>query len=195
MLYRSTHIRATYNTPERVGGLSQPGKVQCRIDISVRPVSTLVTLQKVFYPLNLLQVQLILFQTIMARFGSKSRIKVVYFNALLFCFIFDKKLKLSPRPSMQSRPFFFSSFNSFPNVCELLHLDYTHSLRSSFLDQFLAFFVIGLFNVSFFSSRDFFQQLPCRFGTVALKTTSKSKITISLIPKGFPPLIFPVLVA
>ena len=34
MLYRSTHIRATYNTPERVGGLSQPSKVQCRVDKS-----------------------------------------------------------------------------------------------------------------------------------------------------------------
>src|SRR5690348_3637411 len=92
------NIRPAYIGPSRKGSLAKPGKVRCRIDIAVRPATT-VTAKAVLDPQSDLS-------TVVAGLTRIGGIDEHRSNAGPSRLVGDEILQLPEGPAMQSRPTF-----------------------------------------------------------------------------------------
>src|SRR3990172_4444400 len=110
-------------------------------------------------------------ETITCRASLRSicGIYVYNFEPFCLCFVFDKLLKLIPRPTMQPSSHALASFDSFSNVGQVLKNYNLSSRQNGFFNNLFANNVIGFFNMPSFSAGDSVQTAFSRARAVGLK--------------------------
>ena len=95
----------------------------------------------------------------------------------------DKGLQLRPRPAVQAGAHTLTGLDPLTDVGQILHGDRTAFVSYCFRDNGLADFVVDVSYMAGFATGDFTEQLMCALRAVALKTPTKGKEFITVMPE------------
>lgn len=95
----------------------------------------------------------------------------------------DKGLQLCPRPSVQAGSHAFTGLDPFADVSQVFHGDSAAIVSYCFRDNGLTDFVVDVGYTSGFLAGDFTEQLMRALRAVALKSPTKGKEFVAVVPE------------
>lgn len=167
-------IRRIYDRPWRNG--ANPSKIPTRVDVAVRSETTVFAHEAMLDALA----------DIAAARASPtgiSRIDILDRNASSFGLVFDKRLKLTKGPAMESGPHPFARLDASTNVRQILHHDFGDASSLGSFDNGVAYFVVNVADTLRLLARDLPQLLFCALAAVGLET-AQGKVSVAYITQS-----------